>query len=139
MGPYPIHIIRSQVVDQEEVSSCAWGYCACCAAWCGIKYNLCELLIQSQTLSPLLLKSKYYPLLQDSHFRVYRLPNRSQNMDVFFNFFIISIVLNVVVYTKLKKNNNNKNETECHIPVVSTLASYLGGYSLKSWPRDQLS
>ena len=24
MGPYPIHNIRSQVVDQEEVSSCAW-------------------------------------------------------------------------------------------------------------------
>ena len=60
MGPYPIHNIRSQVVDQEEVSRCAWrggeGYCACCAAWYGIQDKLCKQLISSPILLPFPLK-----------------------------------------------------------------------------------
>jgi hypothetical protein len=28
---------------------------------------------------------------------------------------------------------NNRNETECHLPVISTIASYSSGHGLKSW------
>ena len=51
MGPYPIHNIRSQVVDQEEVSSCA-----CCAAWYGVQNEFCKRLKPTPVLLPCPLK-----------------------------------------------------------------------------------